>query len=64
MAQGEDIIHLKIGREVFLSQVVGTYYFTVKSQLEKVSQAVRQLFRKTRAPAKPTVGTGRKVDDG
>jgi acetyl-CoA acetyltransferase len=64
MAQGEDIINLKIGREVFLRQVAGTYYFTVKSQLEKVSQAIRQLLRKTRAPGKATVGTGRKFDDG
>ena len=64
MAQGEDFINLKIGREVFLRQVAGTYYFTVKSQLEKVSQAIRQLFRKTRAPAKPMAGAGRKVDDG
>ena len=64
MAQGEDIINLKIGREVFLRQVAGTYYFTVKSQLHKVSQAIRQLFRKTRPPAKPAVGAGKKVDHG
>lgn len=64
MAQGEDIINLKIGREVFLRQVAGTYYFTVKSQLGKVSQAIRQLFRKTRVPAKLTVGAERKVDHG
>jgi acetyl-CoA acetyltransferase len=48
MAQGEDITHLKIGREVYLRQVAGTYYFTVKSQLQKVQQAINQLLGRAR----------------
>ncbi|HEY3304792.1 MAG TPA: beta-ketoacyl synthase N-terminal-like domain-containing protein [Candidatus Binatia bacterium] len=45
MAQGEDIGHLKIGREVYLRQLDGGYVFTVKSQLLKVKEAMRQLVR-------------------
>jgi acetyl-CoA acetyltransferase len=44
MAQGEDISHLKIGREVYLRQVAGIYYFTVKSHLDKVQRAIKHLF--------------------
>jgi len=51
MAQGEDISHLKIGREVYLRQVAGTYYFTVKSHLQKVQEAIKQLIGRGR-PAK------------
>lgn len=45
MAQGEDIGHLKIGRAVFLRQVEGVYYFTVKSQLKKVREGLKRLLR-------------------
>jgi len=44
MAQGEDISHLKIGREVYLRQVAGSCFFTVKSHLQKVRQAMKKLF--------------------
>jgi acetyl-CoA C-acetyltransferase len=55
MAQGEDVTHLKIGREVYLREVEGTYYFTVKSHLQKVQEAIKQLFgsaRKEKTAAK------------
>ena len=45
MAQGEDVVHLKIGRDVYLRQLDGGYVFTVKSQLRKVREAIRQLLR-------------------
>jgi acetyl-CoA C-acetyltransferase len=45
MAQGEDIGHLKIGRDVYLRQLDGGYVFTVKSHLLKVKEAMRQLVR-------------------
>ena len=45
MAQGEDIGHLKIGREVYLRQVAGANYFTVKSHLTKVREGLRRLLR-------------------
>jgi acetyl-CoA C-acetyltransferase len=48
MAQGEDITHLKIGQEVYLRQVAGTYYFTVKNQLQKVQEALKKLFSNNR----------------
>ena len=48
MAQGEDITHLKIGREVFLRQVAGTYYFTVKSHLRSVQEAIKSFFHGAR----------------
>jgi len=43
MAQGEDIGHLKIGRDVYLRQLDGSYVFTVKSHLRKVKEAMRRL---------------------
>jgi acetyl-CoA acetyltransferase len=43
MAQGEDISHLKIGREVYLRQLGESYVFTVKSQLRKVREALKNL---------------------
>lgn len=46
MAQGEDISHLKIGREVYLHQVAGIYYFTVKNHLQKVRAAMRKLLHR------------------
>ncbi|MEO6165537.1 MAG: beta-ketoacyl synthase N-terminal-like domain-containing protein [Candidatus Binatia bacterium] len=64
MAQGEDIIHLKIGREVYLRQVAGAYYFTVKRQLQKVRQAIRQLLSKKRSPAGRPAGAEKKVANG
>jgi acetyl-CoA acetyltransferase len=45
MAQGEDIQHLKIGREVYLRELDGGYVFTVKSQLRKVREALKELVR-------------------
>jgi acetyl-CoA C-acetyltransferase len=45
MAQGEDIEHLKIGREVFLRQLDGGYIFTVKSHLDQVKDALDRLIR-------------------
>lgn len=45
MAQGEDVGHLKIGRDVYLRQLDGGYVFTVKSHLRKVREAMRQLVR-------------------
>jgi hypothetical protein len=45
MAQGEDIAHLKIGREVFLRQLDGGYIFTVKTHLDQVKQALDRLLR-------------------
>ena len=46
MAQGEDISHLKIGREVYLRQVGDGYFFTVKSHLMKVREAMKRLLRR------------------
>jgi acetyl-CoA acetyltransferase len=43
MARGEDISHLKIGREVYLRQVAEGYFFTVKSHLLKVREALKKL---------------------
>ncbi len=51
MAQGEDVSHLKIGREVYLRQVGGRYVFTVKSQLMKVREALKKLL--SRVPPLP-----------
>jgi hypothetical protein len=45
MAQGEDVGHLKIGRDVYLRQLDGGYVFTVKSHLRTVREALRQLVR-------------------
>jgi hypothetical protein len=50
MAQGEDVAHLKIGRDVYLRQLDGGYVFTVKSQLRKVREAIRQLVRGAPSP--------------
>jgi hypothetical protein len=44
MAQGEDITDLKIGQEVYLRRVAGTYYFTLKSQLRSVEDAFKRFF--------------------
>ena len=41
MAQGEDISHAQIGREVCLHQVAGVFYFTVKDHLKKVRAAMQ-----------------------
>ena len=45
MAQGEDIAHLKIGREVYLRRLDGGYVFTVKSHLLQVKEALKKLLR-------------------
>lgn len=68
MAQGEDISHLKIGREVYLRQVAGTYLFTVKSHLRKVKDALKKLLgaplpcppRREQLPARKRIMIGRR----
>ena len=45
MAQGEDVAHLKIGREVYLRRLDGGYVFTVKSHLRQVQEALKELVR-------------------
>jgi acetyl-CoA acetyltransferase len=59
MAQGEDIGHMKIGREVYLRQVAGVRYFTVKSHLRKVSEGLRKLLRNL-----PSLPRGKKRIEG
>ncbi|MFQ5850716.1 MAG: beta-ketoacyl synthase N-terminal-like domain-containing protein [Candidatus Binatia bacterium] len=51
MAQGEDITHLKIGREVYLRRVGESYLFTVKSHLLKVRESLKRLFKRSSSPA-------------
>lgn len=51
MAQGEDVSHLNIGREVYLRQVGDIYLFTVKSHLRMVREAMKRLLR--RIPSLP-----------
>jgi hypothetical protein len=46
MAQGEDINQLRIGRDVYLNQIGGISYFTVKSHLQQVREAMQKLLRK------------------
>jgi hypothetical protein len=46
MAQGEDINQLRIGRDVYLNQIAGISYFTVKSHLQQVREAMQKLLRK------------------
>ncbi len=53
MAQGEDHVQLKIGREVYLRRIDDVYLFTVKSQLQKVQESLKRLLRRRAAsPAK------------
>jgi acetyl-CoA C-acetyltransferase len=53
MAQGEDNVQLKIGREVYLRRIDDFYLFTVKSQLQKVQESFKRLLRRGAAsPAK------------
>jgi len=54
MAQGEDISGVKIGREVFLRQAAGIFYFTVKSHLQQVRVAMRKLLRKYTPQSEPS----------
>jgi len=56
MAQGEDISHLKIGREVYLRHLGDRYLFTVKSHLTKVREALKKLLRSI--PPLPSKGKG------
>jgi len=59
MAQGEDVEHLKIGREVFLRQLDGGYIFTVKSHLDQVKDALDRLIRalpRGKEPRAPKAG--------
>jgi acetyl-CoA acetyltransferase len=46
MAQGEDNVQLKIGREVYLRPTDDFYLFTVKSQLQKVQESLKRLLRR------------------
>ena len=50
MAQGEDNVQLKIGREVYLRRMDDFYLFTVKSQLQKVQESLKRLLRRGAAP--------------
>jgi len=52
MAQGEDINHIKIGREVYLHQAAGIVYFTVKNQLQLVREAMGRLLHRRARQAK------------
>ena len=52
MAQGEDNVQLKIGREVYLRKIDDFCLFTVKSQLQKVQESLKRLLR--RRPASPS----------
>jgi acetyl-CoA C-acetyltransferase len=46
MAQGEDNVQLKIGREVYLRRIDDLSLFTVKSQLQKVQESLKKLLRR------------------
>lgn len=46
MAQGEDSVQLKIGREVYLRRIDDFLLFTVKSQLQKVQESLKRLLRR------------------
>jgi hypothetical protein len=46
MAQGEDSVQLKIGREVYFRRMDDFYLFTVKSQLQKVQESLKRLLRR------------------
>lgn len=48
LAQGDDTEQLEIGRTVYLRRVAGIYYFTVKSHLRTVREALKQLLRRAR----------------
>lgn len=50
MAQGEDVHHLKIGRDVYIRKVADSYFFTVKSHLRTVQEAMKKLFRRGASP--------------
>jgi len=58
MAQGEDDTHLKIGQAVYLRRMGGVYFFTVKSQLQKVQQAFLKLFRRKASVSSKGVNQG------
>jgi hypothetical protein len=51
MAQGEDNVQLKIGREVYLRRIDDFYLFSVKSQLQKVQESLKRLLRRRAASA-------------
>lgn len=48
MAQAEEITQLKIGRTVYLRQVAGIHYCTVKSHLQAVQRAITKLLNAAR----------------
>lgn len=57
MAQGEDIHHLKIGRDVYIRKVADSYFFTVKSHLRTVREAMKKLLKRTLSLPRPPEGT-------
>jgi acetyl-CoA C-acetyltransferase len=62
MAQGEDVTHLKIGREVYLRRLDDFCLFTVKSQLQKVQESLKRLLRRGAAsPAREESPTEEKL---
>jgi acetyl-CoA C-acetyltransferase len=46
MAQGEETLQLKIGRQVYLRRIDDVYLFTVKSPLQKVQESLIKLLRR------------------
>jgi hypothetical protein len=62
MAQGEDNVQLKIGREVYLRRMDDVYLFTVKSQLQKVQESLKRLLRRGAAsPPKEEIPAEKKL---
>lgn len=57
MAQGEDIRHLKIGREVYIRRVADGYWFTVKSHLRTVREAMKKLLGRAPTLSRKREGT-------
>jgi acetyl-CoA C-acetyltransferase len=49
MAQGEDIVNLKIGREVYLRKIDDFFVFTVKSHFKKVQESLKRFLGRSGA---------------
>ena len=60
MAQGEDNVQLKIGREVYVRRMDDFYLFSVKSQLQKVQESLKRLLRRRVASPAKEEGPGEK----
>ena len=60
MAQGEDNVQLKIGREVYVRRMDDFYLFSVKSQLQKVQESLKRLLRRRAAPPAKEESPGEK----